>query len=190
MKKSILFLTLTLVFTVACASQENNNTQPAPTEQKATENKTTATENTPTNTANTNPSTASSEIVKRGTALGNTTLIQIGQIMENPKSYEGKTLTVEGKIARVCQAKGCWMELTEKEGDPGMRITFKDYGFFVPTDSQGKKVKAEGQLELKVMPKDQVEHLVSEGSKLKVNPDGTANTISLVASGVEVYSAN
>lgn len=179
MKKSILFLAL--IFAVACANQQNNNTQPAPTEQKATETKATETANTASLV------TASGEVIKRGAPLSSASLVKASQVLEDPKSYEGKNLVVEGKIARVCQAKGCWMEITEKEGDPGMRITFKDYGFFVPTDASGKKVKAEGKVELKVLPKGEVEHYVSEGAKLKVNPDGTSNTVSLVASGVEVY---
>jgi hypothetical protein len=190
MKKSVLFLAFVALFSLACDNAQNN--QPA-TEQKAAEvPKTEVAPNTTNNTSDTakatDTATSSEDVVKRGAALSSTETVRAAQVMENPKSFEGKNLTVEGKIARVCQEKGCWMELTEKEGDPGMRITFKDYAFFVPTDSQGKKVKAEGKLELKVMPKEQVEHLVGEGSKLKVNPDGTANTVSLVASGVEVYS--
>lgn len=188
MKKSVLFLAFVALFSIACDNAQNN--QPA-TEQKAAEAPKTevaqTTINKTTEAAKTTDTETSGDVVKRGTALSSAEIVRAAQIMENPKSFEGKNLTVEGQIARVCQEKGCWMELTEKEGDPGMRITFKDYAFFVPTDSQGKKVKAEGKLELKVMPKEQVEHLVGEGSKLKVNPDGTANTVSLVASGVEVY---
>lgn len=189
MKKSILFLSLTLAIAIACASPENNTAQTEQKNQteKATEPKTASTEITPSNEANASSTIASGEVVKRGAPLSNTTLVKASQVLGNPKSYDGKTLIVEGKIARVCQAKGCWMEITEKEGEAGMRITFKDYGFFVPIDSSGKKVKAEGKVELKVLPKDEVEHFTSEGSKLKVNPDGTANTISFVASGVEVY---
>ncbi|MBI4853703.1 MAG: DUF4920 domain-containing protein [Acidobacteria bacterium] len=183
MKKSLLFLALIAIFSIGC--NQPNNTQPAQTEQKTAKASPPSTETT-SNTSSSSE-TISSEVIKRGAALSGSTVVQVTQVMESPKSYEGKTLTVEGQIARVCQAKGCWMELTEKEGDPGMRITFKDYGFFVPTDSQGKKVKAEGKVELKVLPKDEVEHYVSEGAKLKVNSDGTSNTVSLVASGVEVY---
>lgn len=187
MKKSILFLAFVALFTIGCNSPENTIQPP----EKATESKTSSNETAPSSTeTKTASETPNSEVVKRGAPLGASTSVQVAQIMENPKSYEGQTLTVEGQIARVCKAKGCWMELTEKEGDPGVRITFKDYGFFVPTDSQGKKVKAEGKVELKVLPKTDVDHFISEGSKLKVNPDGTANTVSLVANGVEVYSKN
>ena len=39
--------------------------------------------------------------------------------------------------------KGCWMTLDGEEGD--VRVTFKDYGFFVPTEGQeGKTAVIEG----------------------------------------------
>lgn len=44
---------------------------------------------------------------------------------------------VSGKVNEVCQAKGCWMNMDKGDGS-GMRVTFKDYGFFVPKDCGGK----------------------------------------------------
>lgn len=40
---------------------------------------------------------------------------------------------VKGSIAKVCQAKGCWMNLDM--GEHPLTVTFKDYGFFVPKNS-------------------------------------------------------
>lgn len=40
-------------------------------------------------------------------------------------------------VGSVCQKKGCWMELVAADSST-MRVTFKDYGFFVPKDAQGK----------------------------------------------------
>jgi hypothetical protein len=59
-------------------------------------------------------------------------------------SNVGKTITVRGKVADVCQMKGCWMVLTD--GTLAVRTTFKDYGFFVPKDLAGRAVVAEGVL--------------------------------------------
>ena len=50
---------------------------------------------------------------------------------------------IEGTINATCAMKGCWMTLDGEEGD--VRVTFKDYGFFVPTDGQeGKTAVIEG----------------------------------------------
>ena len=48
-----------------------------------------------------------------------------------------------GTIEAVCQKKGCWMELTNAEGEP-LRVTFKDYAFFMPKDASGKTAIIEG----------------------------------------------
>ena len=50
---------------------------------------------------------------------------------------------VTGIVEDVCQAAGCWMKITTAEGK-SMRVTFKDYGFFVPKDIAGKTVTFEG----------------------------------------------
>ncbi|MFM7015955.1 MAG: DUF4920 domain-containing protein [Bacteroidota bacterium] len=49
-----------------------------------------------------------------------------------------------GKIEAVCKNKGCWMTIANSVGEP-MRITFKDYGFFVPKNCSGKTAVFEGR---------------------------------------------
>ncbi len=50
---------------------------------------------------------------------------------------------LEAPVDAVCQKKGCWMDLKTAEGET-MRVTFKDYGFFVPKDAAGKQAIVEG----------------------------------------------
>lgn len=50
---------------------------------------------------------------------------------------------LEAPVDAVCQKKGCWMDLKTAEGET-MRVTFKDYGFFVPKDAAGKQAVVEG----------------------------------------------
>src|SRR4051812_47291720 len=52
-------------------------------------------------------------------------------------------LKVSGKILDVCQTKGCWMEL-DLGNEKRMRVTFKDYAFFVPKNAAGKTAIIEG----------------------------------------------
>ena len=65
---------------------------------------------------------------------------------------EGKTeiekIKVNGEVASVCKKKGCWMKMDMGEGN-NMRITFKDYGFFVPLDCDGKVATIEGKAYIK-----------------------------------------
>jgi len=48
-----------------------------------------------------------------------------------------------GKIKEVCQAKGCWMRVA-LDNNKEVFVRFKDYGFFVPTDSSDKEVIING----------------------------------------------
>lgn len=67
-------------------------------------------------------------------------------VEEMIKASEGKKkfhCKVMGTVVAVCQKKGCWMELMRPEGGT-IRVTFKDYEFFVPKDISGKTVIMEG----------------------------------------------
>ena len=48
-----------------------------------------------------------------------------------------------GDVEAVCQKKGCWMNLKNANGEK-LRVTFKDYKFFVPKDCAGKTAVVEG----------------------------------------------
>ncbi len=81
------------------------------------------------------------------------------------------------------------MELAESVAAEarGARVTFKDYGFFVPTDSAGAHAKLEGVVNVQLMKKGHVEHLEEEGAKFaNKNPDGTVREVQFVATGVEL----
>jgi len=52
-------------------------------------------------------------------------------------------IVVSGQVDKVCKKKGCWMTLKKDDGST-MRVTFKDYGFFVPLDVDGKNVTIKG----------------------------------------------
>ena len=53
-----------------------------------------------------------------------------------PTAAETRT---RGRVADVCRRKGCWTIL--RDGDTQVRVRFKGYSFFVPTDSQGREAR-------------------------------------------------
>ena len=78
---------------------------------------------------------------------GDVTLKDETSLAAAVKTYEqtkDKELLVSGKVEKVCQAKGCWMAL--RDGETSVRVTFKDYGFFVAKDLAGKTVRCQGRL--------------------------------------------
>ncbi|HVZ41786.1 MAG TPA: DUF4920 domain-containing protein [Candidatus Kapabacteria bacterium] len=124
--------------------------------------------------------------IRRGAPIGSSPAASLADILKNPNAFAGRTVVVAGVVQQCCRRKGCWMELSAKRGAPGVRVTFKDYGFFVPTNSSGMKARAEGTVVVKQLDKAMVDHMVSEGAHITPAPDGTATEVSFIASGVEL----
>jgi len=126
------------------------------------------------------------DVVKRGTALRDVPMTPLSSILETPKAFEGKPIVTEGRIARSCKAKGCWMELSAEKDGESMRVTFRDYGFFVPLDAAGADARVDGQVAVKKLSKAEADHLEDDGGKVVRSKDGSAIEISFVADGVEL----
>ncbi len=90
-----------------------------------------------------------------------------------------------GKITDVCSKKGCWMKL-DMGNDKDVRVTFKDYGFFVPTDASGEVV-VNGKAYVSETSVDDLKHYAEDAGK---SPEEIAKitepeiTMSFVADGV------
>lgn len=114
----------------------------------------------------------------------------LADVLKAPERFANGSVVVEGAVRQACTRKGCWMELSEAPGaaTPGCRVTFKDYGFFVPTDSAGSKARVEAKVETKQIKPELVAHLESEGGLFPNKAaDGSAKEIRLVATGVELW---
>lgn len=82
--------------------------------------------------------------------------------MGDKTTWEG--LTVTGKVTEVCQKKGCWMMLEKKDGET-MRVTFKDYGLFMPKDIAGKEVFISGKAYSDTVTVDVLRHFAEDAGK-------------------------
>jgi hypothetical protein len=78
-------------------------------------------------------------------------------LLDKPADYVDTAIRVEARISEVCQKKGCFMIATS--GKQVVRISFKDYGFFVPTDTGGKTVTVTGTLIERTLSEEQAAHL-------------------------------
>ncbi|WP_143961640.1 DUF4920 domain-containing protein [Litoribacter populi] len=76
-------------------------------------------------------------------------------------SFEGK---VVGEIKEVCKSKGCWLSIELPNGEL-MRVTFKDYGFFVPTNSKGYMAILEGRATKTTTSKETLRHYAEDAGK-------------------------
>ena len=59
--------------------------------------------------------------------------IDINTLYKKMDKTSSLETSVTGKVENVCLKKGCWMTIKNPDGEP-MRVTFKDYAFFMPMD--------------------------------------------------------
>lgn len=125
-----------------------------------------------------------------GAALADgVTTVGVTEITSAPEPHMGATIETTGIVRASCQLAGCWMEV-RPEGDESTRavtVRFKNYGFFVPFDSPGRKARMQGQLQVHVMSPAEVHAAMSEGATVPgVLPDGSARVVTFIATGVEL----
>ena len=81
---------------------------------------------------------------------------------------EGDTTIVkfEAPINEVCASKGCWMRL-DIANEEQVFVKFKDYGFFVPTDTKNGTAIVEGKAYLEEVSVEELRHMAEDAGKSK-----------------------
>lgn len=121
------------------------------------------------------------EITEEGAVSANEVLSQLN----GADSVKTKLV---GPILKVCQAKGCWMTMQVSD-DENMHVSFKDYGFFVPKDIDGKESIIEGYAYMQTMSVDDLRHYAEDAGKTQEEIDAITEPktkLSFVADGVIV----
>ncbi len=89
----------------------------------------------------------------------------VGMLDVVDKLGQNDTLTnvaLHGEVTAVCQAKGCWMTIA---GEEEMMVKFKDYGFFMPKDIDGREVVMFGKAYYQITPLDELRHYAEDAGK-------------------------
>lgn len=103
-----------------------------------------------------------------GTLIDADNAISYDELIPKMTTTDSLAVKVSGKVGEVCQKKGCWMTLVpEQPGQPEMRVTFKDYAFFMPKDLAGKRVVVDGYAYVDVTPVDVLRHYAEDAGKSK-----------------------
>ncbi len=92
---------------------------------------------------------------------------ELSSMMKGKKEVKVK---LTGKILEVCQKKGCWMKLDLGNGQT-MRITFKDYAFFIPKNAAGKTVVIEGVASWQETSVEELKHYAKDAGKSQAEID-------------------
>ncbi|MEM6360844.1 MAG: DUF4920 domain-containing protein [Bacteroidota bacterium] len=103
------------------------------------------------------------------------------------EGLDSVNLKVESEILATCAMKGCWMNVALND-DEHMRVTFKDYGFFVPKEGvEGKKVIFEGYAKKIATDVETLRHFAKDAGKSQEEIDAITepkDEITFIASGV------
>lgn len=137
------------------------------------------------------PLSVAAETYGGGVTLAETT--SIGKILAEPDAWVGKHVRVEGEVTDVCPMKGCWMEISEPEGDR-LRVRVEDGAIVFPVDAKGKRAVAEGVVEAIPMSRAQyvgwMSHLAEEKGETfdpaTVTGDGPFKILELRGLGAQI----
>ena len=105
--------------------------------------------------------------------------------LDDAVEFNGK---IKVKIEEVCQEKGCWFKTVLPDGSE-LRVTFKDYGFFVPKNAAGYTAVIEGVALTKEVDVETLKHYAEDAGKSKEEIDQITEAgkeYSFVASGVVI----
>ncbi len=119
-----------------------------------------------------------------GTALPDSgTPLSLGALIEDTDKYLDQEVLLETRIAKVCQKKGCFF--IAQDGAATARVSFKDYGFFIPTDSGGKDVVLLGFFTRESVSKEEAEHYAEDLGETSA-PGPESFQYSIVATAVKI----
>jgi Domain of unknown function (DUF4920) len=110
--------------------------------------------------------------------------VSLEQALVEQKKNSEKVFLIESKVEKVCVKKGCWMSLTT--ADKSVRVTFKDYGFFVPITLIGKTILVEGTLAQKKLSLSETKHYVKDAGGDPSLIKEAITEYQMVASGLKV----
>ncbi len=125
-----------------------------------------------------------------GEAISTDGALSLTGLNEQVEGKDSVALTLKGTIEQTCEKKGCWMTVKDENG-VATRVTFKDYGFFVPTEgAEGKEVVFSGMAKKKVTDVATLRHFAEDAGKSQQEIDAITEPkeeIEFVANGVMIY---
>lgn len=116
----------------------------------------------------------------------------VSAILDNPDSFLGKTVKIEGLIVEVCSKRGCWIYVAGDRPEEKIQVKVTDGEIIFPMAATGRIGTIEGIVDEVVMSKEEMikyqEHLALEKGK-PFDPssitDG-ARFIRLIGLGAEI----
>lgn len=99
-----------------------------------------------------------------GDKIDQANLITGNELVDLLQEEDSVWVSLKSKIVTNCQSSGCWMDL-DLGNNKTVKVTFKDYAFFIPIDSEGKKATIEGFAKKEIISVDLLKHYAEDEGK-------------------------
>jgi len=117
-------------------------------------------------------------------------MISVDDMVAQLSKSDSIMVKVKGEITATCAMKGCWMNLVMPNGEE-MRVTFKDYAFFVPKEGmEGNEALIEGVVTRTVTDVETLKHYAQDAGKPQSIIDAITEAkeeLAFEANGVIIY---
>lgn len=148
--KKIIFSTALLVFALSACKNSTNEAGEKEENQS--------------DTLALNSETESPELYYFGDSINAEGALDVSSLLAMMEGKDSLNLKLSGVVNSSCQRKGCWMKMDMGDGQE-LRVRFKDYGFFVPTNLDGEEAIVEGSAYIDTLDVDYLRHLAEDAGK-------------------------
>jgi hypothetical protein len=115
--------------------------------------------------ANTEEMTAQDSWSTFGDTIDNSDLVTFASVQKMVSESGEAQVKISGDIEETCQKKGCWVKVKVEGSEQPIRVTFKDYGFFVPLNSNGKQTVLSGRAYYDTVDVETLRHFAEDAGK-------------------------
>jgi hypothetical protein len=132
---------------------------------------------------------AKSNVYGKGVTLTEATAVSA--ILDNPDTYLGKMVRVEGMIIEVCAKRGCWMYVAGDRQGEKIQVKVTDGEIVFPMSASGRMGVVEGVVEELKLSRDEMikyqQHLAEEkGQPFDPSTVKDERMIRLIGLGAEI----
>jgi len=125
---------------------------------------------------------ASADTTTYGESITLTNAIDLQEAL--PLADTDQPVLITATVGSICQVKGCWMGLVDEANN--VRVTFKDYGFFVPPTLMGKTVRVQGTLQKVTLSLEDTKHYIEDAGGDPSTVTEPRVEYQIVATGVQL----
>lgn len=97
-------------------------------------------------------------------SLSDNQTIEVGEVLANPDTYDGKFLRISGVVTEVCKPKGCWLRMSGTGDAKNVFVKFHCPigGRLIPMEAVGLPVVVEGKVQMTKVDEDERRHMAED----------------------------